>query len=70
MNRMKFMRYGKWIIGAAAAASVSVAVTHCSSATASVWTPTKPTNVPDSYSKWDYNWDKYGRLANIIKKHF
>ncbi|ODN02622.1 Serine/threonine-protein phosphatase PGAM5, mitochondrial [Orchesella cincta] len=58
MFRMKFLKYGKWIAGAAAAASVSIVVTHCSSASASPWSPSKPTNVPENFAKWDYNWDK------------
>ncbi|CAL8128953.1 unnamed protein product [Orchesella dallaii] len=62
-RRMRLLKYWKWIGGAAAAASVSVVVAHYSTTSASTslsahWTPSKPSNVPDFFGKWDYNWDK------------
>ncbi|ODM97463.1 Serine/threonine-protein phosphatase PGAM5, mitochondrial [Orchesella cincta] len=53
------LRYWKWIGGAVAGASVSLVVANnCTTSASSPWTPTKPSNVPDSFGKWDYNWDK------------
>ncbi|CAL8128509.1 unnamed protein product [Orchesella dallaii] len=71
-QRTKFLKYCKWIGGIAASATVSVVVANYSTTSASTsysssWTPTKPSNVPDTFGKWDYNWDKREPYSLLTK---
>lgn len=63
MHGLKILNLGKWVVGAAAAATMTCVVSEVFAAQCAARNPIASSYSIDSFKKWDSNWDKRDPLS-------